>query len=135
MKRYLTIIALLLAALACSLSAPPAALLEVQNTPTPTFTPAAMRILWSSPTPPPTTCPEHMTATPTQAASCKVKTGLQDGRLNLRSCAGVDCPAIAWLQEGAPLTILPTPPANGWLPVQVGDLKGWVNSTFCEVDP
>ena len=148
--RFPRVIWLLLAlafGLACSLSAPPGSWANpyptvqtvlpdrelVQQTalhgdPTATLTP----------TPPPTAIPDHVTgepgsdglpqsAIPTQTvAICKVKTGLDNGRLNLRSCPSVDCAAIAWLEEGQSLTILSTPsgrawqvpPAGDWLPVQ-----------------
>lgn len=57
---------------------------------------------------------------------CTVNTAV----LNLRSCAGTDCPVNAWLLQGESLTILQ--PGTSWIKVQTTSGKtGWVNSTFC----
>lgn len=67
---------------------------------------------------------------PTNAPQvCQVKTGLSEGRLNLRACGGMDCPILATVNEGETLTQAQT--VNGWLEVTTaGGLTGWVNSKF-----
>jgi uncharacterized protein YgiM (DUF1202 family) len=64
---------------------------------------------------------------------CQVKTGLLEGRLNVRSCGGLACPVLAVIREGETLTPTQTEPVNGWLEIQTaGGLRGWVNSNYCE---
>ncbi len=65
---------------------------------------------------------------------CQVKTGMESGALNLRTCGGTDCPVLVVLHEGETLTM--TQAVNGWLEVATSDgLQGWVNSEYtdCEV--
>lgn len=68
---------------------------------------------------------------PTQAPSCKVTTGTPGGRLTLRSCAAVTCAALDYLTEGE--IIQPTETRGAWL--YIANLGGWVNSNYtnCEV--
>jgi uncharacterized protein YgiM (DUF1202 family) len=80
------------------------------------------------------------TASPTRPAPapkmCQVKTGIEAGALNLRTCGGMTCPVVIVLREGDTLT--PTEPQalNGWLAVKTtAGRRGWVNSNYvnCEV--
>lgn len=66
---------------------------------------------------------------------CQVKTGFSQGRLNVRSCSGLACPVLAVIVEGETLTPIQTVPMKGWLEIQTGSLRGWVNSKLihCEV--
>ena len=67
------------------------------------------------------------TATP---ALCVVVTGLQEGRVNLRTCAGVACGVSSVLTEGQPLTVLQ---AGAWSQVRTGaGVTGYLNSKFCK---
>ncbi len=72
---------------------------------------------------------------PTEAGKgCKVKTGLSDGRVNLRACDGTSCPVLLILVEGQALTIIQ---AGAWNQVITDDgVTGYINSIFCsEVKP
>lgn len=58
--------------------------------------------------------------------SCTVKATV----LNLRSCAGIDCPIKAWLLQGETLTVIQ--PGIAWIKVTTPSGKvGWVKSTYC----
>jgi uncharacterized protein YgiM (DUF1202 family) len=121
----------LLALLACTLTAPPAALVEVQNSPLPT---AATRTL------PPTLTPSpRPTATATPWAtefvsmSCTVATGIETGALNVRSCAGLECYPVAWLYSGDVVTI--TQVTGNWYLIQSSKISGWIYAKYCEVKP
>lgn len=77
-----------------------------------------------------------LTQTATKATStadpvrCVVVTGLQNGRVNLRSGAGVGFGVSAVLTEGQPLTILQ---AGAWSQVRTGaGVTGYLNSKFCK---
>jgi len=74
-------------------------------------------------------------ASPTPAPQvCHVKTGIEAGALNLRTCGGTACPVVIVLHEGETLTQTQT--VNGWLAVETASgLHGWVNSKYltCEV--
>ena len=76
---------------------------------------------------PPLTATATHTATP---ALCVVVTGLQAGRVNLRTCAGVACGVSSVLTEGQPLTVLQ---AGAWSQVRTGaGVTGYLNSKFCK---
>ena len=63
---------------------------------------------------------------------CRVKTGLAEGRLNVRSCGKLACPVLTVLYEGDTLTITQT--INSWLEVTTASgLPGWVNSNYCSL--
>ncbi|MCC7119889.1 MAG: SH3 domain-containing protein [Anaerolineales bacterium] len=63
--------------------------------------------------------------------TCRVKTGLQAGKVNLRACGGTDCPVLIILHEDEPLT--QTQAVNGWLAVETASgLHGWVNSKYAD---
>lgn len=73
-----------------------------------------------------TTTATH-TATP---ARCVIVTGLQQGRVNLRTCAGLACAVSSVLTEGQTLTVLQP---GRWVQVQTGaGLTGYLNSKFCK---
>jgi len=132
-RRLLCLSALALAALACQIAGNPAGALAI-TTPASSTPPAT-----SPPTLPATATPTNPPrSTPTPAAPrCHVETGDPAGWLNLRSCAGLSCAAIAWLPEGAPVELLPTPAAGAWLAVWTGEVTGWAYSDYlsCEVQP
>ncbi|MCX6083069.1 MAG: SH3 domain-containing protein [Chloroflexi bacterium] len=61
---------------------------------------------------------------------CAIVTGLQDGRVNLRSCGSLGCLVLSVLVEGEPLTILQP---GAWSQVRTGaGVTGFVNSSFCK---
>ncbi|MFZ6028158.1 MAG: SH3 domain-containing protein [Chloroflexota bacterium] len=122
---------ILAVSLACTLEAPGAAVLEVQNTPTPqAATPTQTKTFLPVRTGETQTALPIATATlPHQAARCTVNTTA----LNVRACAGLDCAAVAWLYAGDIVTI--THQARAWLEVNTGELTGFVKTEFCEVKP
>jgi len=81
------------------------------------------------------------TAQPTQTLApapniCHVKTGINAGALNLRTCGGIDCPVLIVLHEGEILIQTEQEPVNEWIEViMTGGVRGWLNSTYtdCEV--
>ncbi len=62
---------------------------------------------------------------------CKVITGLDEGKLNLRSAPGDQSPIITQLDEGDTLTILDAPAVGDWIKITHNQLTGWINSTYC----
>jgi uncharacterized protein YgiM (DUF1202 family) len=67
--------------------------------------------------------------------SCQVKTGIETGKLNLRTCGGTYCPVAAVLHEDEILTRNQSQAVDGWIPVRnVSGLQGWANSKYlvCE---
>lgn len=80
--------------------------------------------------------PSPATLTPAQKM-CQVKTGIEAGTLNLRTCGGTYCPTKTILHEGETLTQTDPEAVDGWIPVRnSGGLQGWANSKYldCEVD-
>jgi hypothetical protein len=79
------------------------------------------------------------TASPTPAPrKCQVKTGIEAGALNLRTCGAITCPVVIVLREGETLTQTEPQTVDGWLAIETaGGLQGWVNSKYvtCEVKP
>lgn len=79
------------------------------------------------------------TASPTLSPApklCQVKTGIDAGMLNLRTCGGIDCPLASVLLEGETVTQTKQEPVNEWIQVTTaGGLRGWLNSNYtdCEV--
>ena len=62
--------------------------------------------------------------------TCRVRTGVNAGVLNLRSCSGVSCSVAGYLHEGEPLTVLER---GAWLEVEtVTGEQGYVNSKYCK---
>lgn len=114
MKKVFLLFAFVFVLLACSLS---------QTAPSRTNGAAALKgQLFPLPTQ--TTTP---TATP---ALCVVVTGLHEGRVNLRTCAGLACSVSSVLTEGQPLTLLQ---AGAWSQVRTGaGVTGYINSKFCK---
>jgi uncharacterized protein YgiM (DUF1202 family) len=79
--------------------------------------------------------PSPATLTPTQNM-CQVKTGIEAGTLNLRTCGGTYCPTATILHEGETLTQTDPEAVGGWIPVRnSGGVQGWANSKFldCQV--
>jgi len=67
---------------------------------------------------------------------CQVKTGIDAGALNLRTCGGTDCPVAIVLHEGETLTQTEQEPVNEWMEVKTeSGFVGWLNSKYtdCEV--
>ena len=82
----------------------------------------------------PTVIPSSQTmnapAASTPVGFCKVVTGLETGRVNLRECAGTACPVLRVLEDGQMLTVVN---AGAWNEVTTVDgVRGWINSTFCK---
>lgn len=66
----------------------------------------------------------------TRPAMCEVKTGVDDGKVNLRSCAGTSCEVKRILTEGERLTIIT---AGLWVKVTTeGGVTGWLNNKYCK---
>ncbi len=128
MKEMFLICALL--SLACGLSVPIDSNLAPNygiTTPTPLLTPTLSPAFTPNPT---------ITTTPAPSATpfVVVQTGYANGWLNLRSCAGLDCPVLGVVQEGQALRLLGSQTnALGavWLHVDAGGLTGWVSRSFC----
>jgi len=76
------------------------------------------------------------TASPTQTPAplmCQVKTGIDAGTLNLRTCGGIDCPIASVLHEGETVTQTDQEPVNEWIQVTTaGGLRGWLNSNYTD---
>ncbi len=131
---FLTLAGLLLliacgpAALALAFGRSPGSERAPAATPSPSATARPALIPDSSLTPDRRSTPTAP-AVPTLAA-CQVSAW----RLFLRADPRRASRGLAVLSGGDLLTILPTPtPAGGrWLPVQAGELAGWVSSDFCE---
>lgn len=69
-------------------------------------------------------------ATPTELL-CKVITGMETGRVNLRACEGTACPVLFVLKDGQTLTVLQR---GAWSEVVTDSgLRGWINSTYCKI--
>ena len=77
------------------------------------------------------------TASPTPAPKmCKVRTGVDAGALNMRTCGALNCPVVIVLREGETLTQNQAQAVNDWFAVKTANgLTGWVNSNYinCEV--
>lgn len=53
--------------------------------------------------------------------------------LNVRECAGMDCPVVDWLVDGQVVTILEA--AGDWFKIRLDDGgEGWVYSKYLEVE-
>lgn len=70
-------------------------------------------------------------ATATDAAIvCNVLTGIDTGRVNLRTCAGVMCPVLLVLNEGQALTVIHS---GAWNEVTTANgVTGFINSNYCK---
>ncbi len=68
------------------------------------------------------------TASPASLPTCLVATGVENGALNVRACAGIQCPVLRVAREGDRFEVFGE--ANGWL--NIGE--GWVNAQFCRKD-
>jgi uncharacterized protein YgiM (DUF1202 family) len=81
------------------------------------------------------TIPTTPVATLNVLRICQVKTGIETGNLNLRTCGGTHCSVAAILHEGETLTRTQSRAVDGWIPVRnAGGLEGWANSKYltCE---
>lgn len=68
---------------------------------------------------------------PPAPPACQVKTGIDAGKVNLRTCGGTDCPVLIVLHEGETLTPTQDQAVNGWLAVETASgLHGWINSKY-----
>ncbi len=77
--------------------------------------------------------PTQTVRTPTSTArpaTCEIKTGVDGGTVNLRTCAGTSCGVLDILTEGERLDILT---AGSWVQVTNADgVTGWLNSKYCK---
>ena len=80
------------------------------------------------------TAPRSPTATLDTPETCKVITGIDGGKVNLRACPGAACGAVLdILTEGASLDIIA---AGEWMNVTTDSgVMGWLNKKYCEVRP
>ncbi len=78
--------------------------------------------------PPAPTAPRSPTAKP---ETCTVVTGIDEGTVNLRACAGAACGAVLdILTEGASLDIIT---AGEYVNVTTArGVAGWINSKYCK---
>lgn len=134
MKTVIFILAL--AALACTLATPrggaaelaPAGSLPATLPPTPAAT--------LPPIPSPTPAKQAESSPTPSPIPCLVRTGINGGRLTLRTDPSPESVPLAWLLEGQQVTInQQTPAAGAWQSIQAGSLSGWVNSKFLECIP
>lgn len=104
-KTFFTLLLLLM--LACSSTAPIAVISLPTSTRAPPATPAPLL--------------------------CQIKTGVDAGTVNLRTCGGTRCQNVTILHEGDILTQTAPETVDGWTPVRSsGGLQGWVNSKYCK---
>ena len=125
-----------LAGLACTLATPgggsaelaPAGSLPATLPPTPSAT--------LPPIPSPTPAKQAESSPTPSPIPCLVRTGINGGRLTLRTDPSPESVPLAWLLEGQQVTInQQTPAAGAWQSIQAGSLSGWVNSKFLECIP
>lgn len=128
-KPLFFLVPLLLPALACSLTNQPAHTPQSQVELAAVNAPAGFGMA-AQPT------IKHSVSPAQAPKTCQVKTGLPDGRLNLRACGGPACPILETVHEGEILTqVSPSATAgqDGWLEVvTTSGLTGWVKSRFCK---
>ncbi len=66
----------------------------------------------------------------TPVVSCEVMTGIDEGHVNLRACAGMTCPVLLVLEDGQALTVIQS---GAWNEVKTEDgARGWMNSKYCK---
>lgn len=84
--------------------------------------------------------PPSPTVTPFPPETCKVNTGIEDGTVNLRACAGAACgPVLDILTEGETLrvNIITAGESTGYASLYVNvttesGVSGWLNSKYCK---
>lgn len=123
MKRltFFTLGALIGLTLACSATAPRAAVMAAQPTPQPQQ---------AAPTAPSQPTAANVSAQPTAApVACLVTAEA----LNVRTCPGAACAVSGWLTAGQRVTVATMTP-SGWANLTAG---GWIRETFitCEAKP
>jgi uncharacterized protein YgiM (DUF1202 family) len=68
--------------------------------------------------------------------ACRIRTGVEAGKVNMRTCGGTRCPSVTILHEGETLTRSLLHPVDGWIPVRNSKgLNGWVNSKYITCPP
>lgn len=61
---------------------------------------------------------------------CNVRTGIEGGTVNLRTCGGTSCGVLDVLTEGERLTVITS---GAWMNVTTeSGLTGWLNSKYCK---
>lgn len=116
MKRpALALLILTLAAMACTLLEPTAALSGTVSTETP------------HPSPAPLLFPTKQTPTP-EPITCQV---IAAEALNVRNSPSLDGDVIAWLLPGDVARVLST--RGAWYEIQSDRGAGWIHSHYCEV--
>lgn len=95
--------------------------------------------LYPTPPAPPTitvtVAPSIESPTPrpiTQSTTCKVKTGIDAGKLNLRTGAGVQYAIMRVLHEGEILTVIERGDGNWYEVTDAQGDHGFINSRYCE---
>jgi hypothetical protein len=114
---------LLLASVACTVGqVGGAAVVNATITPLPTVAQVGASI---TPSARPTILPSI-----TPMPSCRVNAGIDGGAVNVRACPGVECAIVGNVFDGDALLLLE---GGEWAQIQAGDLTGFLNSKFCEV--
>jgi uncharacterized protein YgiM (DUF1202 family) len=112
-------LALILSTLACTL--------------TPIPTPVTHELAAHTPktaTLPPTDVPPRQTITTQSTATPYPTCAVNATSLNVRACAGIECPASDYLKFGDIATIHET--NNSWLKISnTSGVSGWINSIYC----
>lgn len=76
---------------------------------------------------------KRVTISPLAPRLCRVNTGFEGGKVNLRTCHGTRCSVIAVLHEDEILTQIHPQAVDGWLLVMTESrVNGWVNSKYCK---
>lgn len=79
---------------------------------------------------PPTDVPPRQTITTKPTATPYPTCAVTATSLNVRACAGVECPVSDYLQSGDIATIHET--SNNWLSISTtSGVSGWIHSTYC----
>ena len=122
MKQFICITILILSTLACTVSA-----VATPVPPTPVFTKQAI----PSPVPTVVVVKEvvvfDVSSTP---VICTVHSGVGNGYVNIRSCAGVDCSILIVVTDSSVVQILGH--ADEWTHVKYSVIDGWIKSDLCK---
>jgi len=119
MKKYLILLALVLAAMACQIEVYDVDSVAAMSAPLPTVTQPLPTLL---------TVPREVLTVP-KSKILTVDTGVPGGFVNLRSCASVECSVVGLLAEGAQVELI-VYMDNGWAFVDAAEKYGYVYSEF-----
>ena len=74
------------------------------------------------------------TKTPTSTpVICNVHTGVDSGRLNIRTGAGTSYAVIGLLRERQAVTVINRYPRGNWIQIKTAGMIGWINGQYCAV--